>query len=188
MSKRISQPPFPEPGPRIAVVGVTGSGKTTVASGLASLYNLPHIELDALHWGPDWQEPPLEVFRQRVDQALGGPGWVADGNYSKVRDTVWGRATTLVWLDYSLPVIYWHLIWRTFGRLIGRKSLWNGNRETLRSVFLSRESLLFYALPSQRRQRMHFPHILTQREYSHLQVVHARSPREIDSWLNRLNA
>ena len=188
MTKRVSQPPFPDPGERIAVVGVTGSGKTTVAEALAGLYGVPHIELDALHWGPDWQEPPLEVFRQRVSQALEGPAWVADGNYSKVRDVVWGRATTLVWLDYSLPVVYWRLIWRTLERLVTRKKLWNGNRETLRGMLFSRDSLLFYAMPSQRKQRMHYPQILAQTEYSHLQIIQARSPREIDNWLNRLHS
>jgi adenylate kinase family enzyme len=188
MDKRFSQPPFPPPGKRIAVVGTTGSGKTTIASALASLYDLPHVELDALHWGPNWQEPPLEVFRQRVSQALAGDAWVTDGNYLKVRDVVWGRADTLIWLDYSLPVIYWRLICRTLERVVGRKTLWNGNHETLRDVFFTRDSLFYYAIPSQRRQRRHYPQILMQSEYSHLNVIHARSPGEIDSWLNRLHS
>lgn len=186
MSKRLSQPPFPTPGQRIVVVGATGSGKTTVAAALAGLYNLPHIELDALHWGLDWKAPPLEVFRQRVSQALDSPGWVVDGNYAKVRDLSWGRATTLVWLDYDLPVIFWRLIWRTAGRLIQRKELWNGNRETLRGTLFSRDSLLMFMLPSHRRQRAHYPQILAQPEYGRLQIIHARSSREIDDWLNRL--
>ena len=39
---------------RIAVIGVTGSGKTTLAQNLAELLGLVHIELDAIHWGPNW--------------------------------------------------------------------------------------------------------------------------------------
>ena len=57
-----------------------------------------------MHWGPDWTEPPVELFRQRTQEALQGNRWVADGNYGKVRDLVWGRAETLVWLDYALPL------------------------------------------------------------------------------------
>lgn len=187
MPQRLSQPPFPPPGPRIAVVGTTGSGKTTIAQALAELYELPHIELDALHWGPDWKEPPLEVFRQRVDQALAGPKWVVDGNYAKVRDLTWGRATTLVWLDYDLPVIIWRLVWRSFRRVLRRETLWNGNRETLRGTLFSRDSLLLYLLPSRRRQRAHYPQILATPEYSQLQIIHARTPAEIDDWMNRLS-
>lgn len=38
---------------RIVVIGSTGSGKTTLANQLAHTLNLPHIELDALHWEPN---------------------------------------------------------------------------------------------------------------------------------------
>jgi adenylate kinase family enzyme len=37
---------------RIAVIGVTGSGKTTFANQLAQILLVPHVELDALHWMP----------------------------------------------------------------------------------------------------------------------------------------
>src|SRR5205823_6990985 len=105
-----------QPPRRIVVVGSTGSGKTTLASQLARRLALPHVELDALHWEPNWTMAPLDRFRQRVEEALNGEGWVVDGGYGKVRDIVWGRAETLVWLDYGLPVILWRLLKRTLRR------------------------------------------------------------------------
>lgn len=74
------------PGPRITIVGVSGSGKTTTALRLSQILNIPHIELDALHWLPNWVMIETGAFRQLVSQALSGPAWVADGNYSKARD------------------------------------------------------------------------------------------------------
>ena len=41
---------------RLVVVGTSGSGKTTVAGQLALILGVPHIELDSLHWEPDWTE------------------------------------------------------------------------------------------------------------------------------------
>ncbi len=45
---------FQHCGQRIAIVGTTGSGKTTLAQQLSQRINVPHIELDALHWEPNW--------------------------------------------------------------------------------------------------------------------------------------
>src|SRR5512141_1433681 len=131
---------------RYAVVGLTGSGKTRLARALAERLGLPHIELDALFWGPNWQPAPREGFRARVAEALGGEAWVADGNYSAVRDLVWQRAQALVWLDYSLPLVLWQLAVRTWRRITQREALWGGNRESLRAQFLSRDSLFLFAL------------------------------------------
>ncbi len=186
MTKQLSQPPFPTPGPRIVVVGTSGSGKTTIAKWLADLIGAEHIELDALHWGPNWTEAPIEAFRQRVAQALASPTWVVDGNYHKVRDLTWGQATTLVWLDYSLPVVLWRLVWRTVTRVFKREELWNSNRETFQNAFLSRNSLFFYAISSQGRQRTAYPQVLKNSEYAHLQIIHLRSPKETNQWLERL--
>src|SRR5919108_416694 len=86
--------------PKIAVVGTSGSGKTTVARALARRLGVPHVELDALFHGPGWTETPAEEFRRRVASATGASGWVVDGNYdSKLGDLVLGRGDTVVWLD-----------------------------------------------------------------------------------------
>ena len=168
---------------RIVVVGTTGSGKTTLARQLAQGLGLPHIELDALHWEPDWVEAPDEVMRQRVVEALQVDQWVVDGNYHTVRDIVWSQANLVVWLDYRLPVLLWRLWWRTIIRQITRKELWNGNRERFRANFLSRESILLWQLQTYRRRRREYPQMFALSEYSHLRVVRLRSPGETHRWL-----
>src|SRR5208282_1090204 len=93
---------------RIVVVGTSGAGKTTLAKAIAARLAIPHIELDALEWGPGWT--PLsavdpDALVRRVDAATAADAWVMDGNYGLVRDLTWQRATHLVWLDYHRPVI-----------------------------------------------------------------------------------
>jgi len=169
---------------RINVIGTTGSGKTKVARDLATRLGVPHIELDALYWGPNWSAPSPEEFRARVTRALTGDAWVVDGNYSKVRDIVWTRADTLVWLDHSLPVILHQLLVRTVRRAITREPLWGGNRERLSAVFFSRDSILLWALNTYRRHRHDYVILPQQPEYQHLNVVRLRSPEAARLWLD----
>src|SRR6185436_20641832 len=99
---------------RTVIIGSTSSGKSTLAEQIATRFELEFIDLDALHWEPNWTEAPLEVFRERVSRATQAPTWVVAGNYHVVRDLVWPRAEAAIWLDYSLPRIFWQLTRRTF--------------------------------------------------------------------------
>src|SRR4051794_37995613 len=103
---------------RVVVVGTSGSGKTTLAATLARRLCVPHVELDALHWGPHWTAVDPADFRARVAAAVAGPAWVCDGNYSPVRDLVWARADTLVWLDYPMGLVFRRVLFRTLRRCL----------------------------------------------------------------------
>ena len=173
-------------GRRIHVVGTTGSGKTTLARRISRCLGIPHVELDALYWGPDWTPVPTELFRERTAQALSGEAWVVDGNYSKVRDIVWSRADTIVWLDYPLPVIMWRLVRRTFRRVVMREELWGGNRERWRAQFFSRDSLFLWALRTYGRRRREYPALFSQPEHAHLTIVHLRRAKDAEAWLSAL--
>ena len=86
---------------RINVVGTSCSGKTTLARDLAARLGLPHVEIDALYWGPGWKGLPMATFRARLEDALAADAWIADGGYEMARDITWRRAEAVVWLDYS---------------------------------------------------------------------------------------
>ncbi len=172
---------------RIAVVGTSGSGKTTLARQLSGRLGLSHIELDALHWDPGWAPTPAEVFRQRAEAALCCDAWVVDGNHPEVRDLIWRRADTIVWLDYRLALIMWRLTLRTFRRVATRELLWNGNRERdLSAHFFSRDSIFLWALRTYQLRRREYPLLLALPAYAHLRAVRLPSPRATNVWLASL--
>ena len=173
---------------RINVVGTSGSGKTTFARQLSQHLGIPHIELDAIQWGPDWTPAPIEVLRERVAQELTGDRWTIDDNCSKVRDIVWSRADSVVWLDYPLPVVMARVTWRTIRRVATREELWGGNREYLRTSFLSCESIILWSLTTYRRRKREYPTLLSEPEYAHLSLVRLKSPRAARRWLASLAA
>ena len=55
---------------RVAVVGTSGSGKSTFARALAERMGVPFTELDSLHHGPGWTEASPEELRARVEAAM----------------------------------------------------------------------------------------------------------------------
>ena len=65
---------------RISVVGISGAGKTTVGSAIATALNLPFIELDSIHNQPGWAELPADEFQERLRPIVAGKSWVIDGN------------------------------------------------------------------------------------------------------------
>lgn len=172
-------------GQRINVVGTSGSGKTTLAQRLSRQLDLPHVELDALYWGPNWTEPQRDVFRQQVAQALSQPRWVVDGNYSAVRDIVWARVDTVVWLDYPLSLVLWQITRRTVRRAARQQELWQGNREDWRRMF-SRESIILWALQTYRRRRRQYQALFTDPAHAYLLKVRLLSPRHTETWLATL--
>ena len=173
---------------RVVVGGSTASGKTTFARELAYRVGVPAIELDAIRHGPNWTETPDPIFRERVAAATAGDAWVVDGNYSFVRDLTWGRADTLVWLDYPLWLVLWRLFWRTNRRIIQRERLWNDNRERFSNAYLSKDSLYVWVFRSYWRRRRMWPRFLAEPMHAGLVVHRFRSPADATRWLRSVRA
>lgn len=168
---------------RVHVIGTSGSGKTTLARALGQRLGVPHIELDALHWGPNWTPVAEDVFRERVMQAIAEPMWSIDGNYGRVRALIWSHADTVVWLDYPLFTIMCRLLIRTTDRAIRHVDLWSGNRESFKRSLFSHDSILLWALHTYQRRRQEYPKLMADPEYGHITFVRLRSPRQSASWL-----
>jgi len=170
----------------VVVIGTSCSGKTTLAGQVAGILGVPHIELDAIHWLPDWQERPTEEFRELTALAVAADHWVVDGNYGPVRDIVWTRATSIIWLNYSFPLVIWRALSRTIRRSVGGQILYSGNKESLRMAFLSRESIIWWAITTYHRRRREYPVLFQDQEFRHLNIIELRKQHEADAFLSSL--
>ena len=170
---------------RVSVVGTSGSGKSTVASSLARLLGAPFLELDSVYHQADWEPLPASEYRARVTAAAEGKRWVIDGNYSTVRDIVWARADTVVFLDLPKRIVMRRIIARTLRRVAGRVELWNGNRERWRNLFAldKEESVIVWAWQTHSVNRARYSAAMADPLYSHLRFVRLRSPAEVRRFL-----
>jgi adenylate kinase family enzyme len=172
---------------RVVVVGISGSGKTTVAKRLSEGLGLAHLEMDAVMHDGGWNATPDNEFRRRIDEFTQVDQWVVDGNYTShgVADIVWPRADTVVWLDPSRPVVMRRVVGRTLRRVTTREELWNGNREPWTNLY-SRDpykNIIVWAWTRFEGTREKYERMLVDGTWDHLQVVRLRTAGQTREFL-----
>lgn len=168
---------------RVVVVGSSCAGKSTFACGLAAALGHACVELDALFWAPHWQPRPTKEFHRLTQQAAAADTWVVEGNYRGVREILWPRATTVVWLNYGFATVLWRAVRRTIRRIATREVHWHGNRESFRRSFLSRESILVWVVKTFLRRRCEFEALRASGQYPQLAWVELQRPGEAANYL-----
>ena len=166
---------------RVSVVGVSGSGKTTVGRAIAEAIGAPFVELDTLFHLPDWGQAPRDEFRARVGDVVAGDSWVVDGNYEAVQDVVWERADTVVWLDLPRGLAMRRLTTRTVRRVVTRERLWNGNTEPFANLYRldPERNILRWAWVKHPEYRDRYAAAARDPEHAHLRFVRLRTPAEV---------
>jgi adenylate kinase family enzyme len=169
---------------RILVGGISGAGKTTLGRRLADHLALPFVEMDALFHGPGWV--PRPQFEADVDAATAGDAWVVDSHgYAQVRDLVWSRADTLVWLDLRRPVVMGRVLRRSFARATYDRELWNHNTEGF-ADWLDPGHPVRWAWTQHNARRAEIADRVADPRWAHVAVVRLDSPRSARRWLAAL--
>lgn len=171
---------------RVVVVGGPGSGKTTVAMAIADRLDLPHHELDAFWWGPDWTPVGPDVLASRVGEAMATGRWVFDGNYldEVAASLIWPAAEVIVWLDLPRHLALRRAIGRTAGRILHRQTLWSDNRESLATLSPASLVRLFRRWPDYPRRVQE----LWDSGVTDAELVRMRNQAQVQAWLESLAA
>ena len=158
-------------GPRIAILGPSNSGKSTLAQAIARQRGLPVVHLDQLFHQPhtNWQARPTDEFVRLHDEAIAQERWVMDGNYSRCMPQRLARATGLIVLDVSTPTSllrYLRRCWQAGDRAGGLE----GGRDSVKWDMIRHITI---ATP---KNRQHYAQLF---EQSPLPKVSLRSAAEI---------
>jgi hypothetical protein len=170
---------------RIAIAGVSGSGKSTTAKYLSVRLGIPYVEIDSLFHGPNWE--PRGDFVSDVETIISGDSWVIEWQYSAVRARIVERADTLLWLDLPTALTLYQLTRRTISRRLRQVELWNRNYEgPLRKFFTDPDHILRWGIRTRNKCRDRVPAI--DALYPSLRVVRLASPQDIELWASNAAA
>lgn len=168
---------------RIVIIGTSCSGKTTLAKKLSQKLHIPHIELDVLFWKKNWQIEERDKFRKKVSRVVEQDTWVIDGNFSIVRDIVWARADTIIWLDYPFYVIFLQALARSIKRIVTKEKLFADNVESFKQTFFSKNSILYWICISHRDYKRTYTRLLRN---INKEVIILKSSREKNEFVRKL--
>ena len=173
---------------RINVVGASGSGKSIFSRKLSAILSIPHVEMDAIFWQPNWQESDDNTFFSKLSaEILPLSNWVLDGNYTRSIPIKWEKVDLVIWLDYSFIRTVLQAIRRAISRAWSQKELWagTGNKETFRELF-STDSIVLYTIKSHKRIRKKYELLILDKSYSHIEFIRLRSRKESEEFLHQI--
>lgn len=172
---------------KVIVVGTSGSGKSTLAKRISKKIGTNHIELDSIYNQSNWKPIETSEFIKIVEQRTTSTSWVACGNYfSRLGLEFWKKADLVIWLDYPFYVVLGRLLRRSFKRGLTREHLWNGNRESLRKNFLSKDSVVLHMIKTWRKQKVRYEPIFSNSTIENVSLVRLRNDRELENFLREL--
>ena len=86
---------------RIAIIGYSGAGKSSLARTLGERYGIPVLFLDTVQFTANWAERDRGEARAMVEAFMARPDWVIDGNYRNFAQAErLALADRIVFLDF----------------------------------------------------------------------------------------
>jgi adenylate kinase family enzyme len=168
---------------RIVIVGVTGSGKSSLAVRLAAIGGMPHVRVDDLMWRPGWVQLDASAQAAAVAPHVDADAWVLDGLWTATREVVLPRTDLVIALDYARRVSLGRLLNRTVHRIRSHEPACGGNTETWGTA-LSRDSIVAWHFRTFDRKHEQIEQMVAAPDGP--PVLRFTDPRATDAWLRSL--
>jgi adenylate kinase family enzyme len=168
---------------RVLILGIPGAGKSTLATRLGHVLDLPVHHLDRYFWNPGWKASAPDEWHEKIESLLTRDRWILDGNYRSSIPMRLEYADTVVYLDFPRRVALWRVMKRIVTYRNGtRPDMADGcperwfDRQFLRYIWRYHQDV--------RPQTLALPDEFARRPGR--QVIHLHSQREIAEWLDNV--
>ncbi len=99
---------------RIAIIGNSGSGKSTVARKVYDFCNLPLHHLDTYFWKSNWTPPNRDEYKIIHDGLCDQDKWVIEGTNLSLWEHRMNRADVIIILKIPRYLCLWRIFKRTW--------------------------------------------------------------------------
>lgn len=165
--------------------GHCGTGKTTLAEKLSTQQQIPMLDLDSIAFKENWQFVGAESFIENVDQFIKHDSYVISGSWQNVLgDKVLDDADVIIILSLNYFTNMWAITKRTLMRVITQKEIHGGNKETFKTAFLSKDSMIYFC--HQNYQKRQQDAINIQNKYPEKTIV-LTNYKQYEQYLKRNN-
>lgn len=86
---------------KILILGISGTGKTTLARKLSKLLDIPVYHLDKYIWKKNWIEASQQEAEEKIRDIINKPSWIIEGWISPLAELKLQTANTILYLNYS---------------------------------------------------------------------------------------
>lgn len=86
---------------RIALIGISASGKSTASKVVESKTQLPLFHMDQLFWRGNWEGVPEEEYLETHKALIAEEKWIIEGYVDEKMSERLKRADLVLYLDYS---------------------------------------------------------------------------------------
>jgi adenylate kinase family enzyme len=125
------------PSKRIAVIGISGAGKSVFARELAARTQLPLFHMDQLFWRGNWEAVPESEYIEQHRQLIAKDAWIIEGYVDEAMADRLSLADLVIYLDYPGTLCAWRVVHRwIMHRGTSRPELPEAARERLDPSFV----------------------------------------------------
>lgn len=86
---------------KILIIGISGTGKTTLGRKLSELLKIPLVHYDKFVWDKNWTEIDPKIVEKKLEEEVKKDKWIIEGYIQPAGKIRLERADLVIYLDYS---------------------------------------------------------------------------------------